>query len=205
MSYIYLLIDQVNKKYQGELIRPMSKQISLSITVIIIICILAIGTFVSFKYYERGEKIKEQIPFLIEGESINYFDLEGMDASSVDAVSLRNGKKLKLFFIFSRPCSVCNKNILYWNKMAELLQNKADCYGIVLDNLTEAYNLKEKANLKFDVYVPKDVDRFIKQMKLHLNYPQTIVYTGKVEFTGLGPLRPEDATRIINMAKALGE
>ncbi len=109
-----------------------------------------------------------------------------------------------MFFIFSRPCSPCNKNIVYWNKFAELLKEHVDCYGIVLNSLSEAYNFNEKRELKFKIYVPQNLDKFLKEMKLKLNFPQTILYTNRVEMLKMGDLKPEDAVKIINIAKRLG-
>jgi hypothetical protein len=52
--------------------------------------------------------------------------------------------------------------------------------------------------------VPEDLERFTEEMRVKLNFPQTIIYhNGKVVSLKLGTLESEDAGKIIKTAKAL--
>ncbi len=126
-----------------------------------------------------------------------------MDTSKITASDLSKDQPA-LIFIFSRPCSPCNKNIPYWNKIGKIIEGRATIYGIVLSDLTEAYNFSERTQLAFPIYIPNDLNQFIKEMKIKFNLPQTILYhRNKVYFTQLGLLNGDDTTDIINTVKKL--
>lgn len=178
------------------------KKINLS-CILTIIGISIIFGFVLFKYNQRLQQITNSIPYIVPGDSIEYFELTGMDTSKLSASDLSIEQPV-LIFIFSRPCSPCNKNIPYWKKIAKILNSRITTYGIVLSGLTEAYNFSEKAKLTFPVYVPNDIKQFIKKMKIKFNLPQTILYhKDKVYLTKLGKLDGDDTVDIINTAKKI--
>lgn len=88
--------------------------------------------------------------------------------------------------------------------MAEILKDNVDFYGVVLGNATEAFNFAEEARLNFEVYVPVDLDTFILNQRIKLNFSQTILYAGnEVKFLKLGVLEGDEAVNIINTAKKM--
>lgn len=179
------------------------KKVSLSTAIILILSVVSICGFVSLKFYQRGEVYKQQLPYMFEGEKITYFDLDGVDQSTVEASAINSGSKPKVFFLFSRPCSPCNKNIVYWNKINEVLKDDADVYGIILDNLSQAYSFTEKKAANFKIYVPQDLERFLKAMRLKLTSSQTILYSKDgIKVIKMGDLNPSDAAGFIQSVKA---
>lgn len=169
---------------------------------LILIGIIIVAGFVIFRLYQINEKNKQELPYLLQGEGIEYFDLIDEDAHQINASVFDGGQRPALIFIFSRPCSPCDKNIAYWRKMKEILKDQVDFYGIVLDETNAAFNFSEEARLNFKVYVPVDLDGFNRKLRIKLNFSQTILYDqGEVKYLKLGKLEGDEATRIINMAK----
>jgi hypothetical protein len=163
--------------------------------------ILILAGFAVFKLYTLNQEAKANLPYLLIGEKIEYFDLLDENAGPIN-VSAFDGDRPALIFIFSRPCSPCNKNIVYWRKMVEILKDEVNFYGIILDNPTQAFNFSDEAQLNFKIYVPRDLDKFILKQRIKLNYSQTILYSGnKVRYLKLGPLEGDEAVNIINMTK----
>jgi peroxiredoxin len=139
---------------------------------------------------------------LLQGEKIDNFNLVDMDAREIDR-SILDKDSVSVIFILERPCSPCDKNVIFYKKMAEMLKGKASFYGIVLNNATEALNFAEQAKLSFKVYVPKQLDTFIDNMRLRMNLAQVIVYTDKVEMIKVGQLSSQDVVQVLNKVKGL--
>lgn len=170
---------------------------------LVLVGIIILAGFAIFRLYQINEKNKQELPYLLKGENIECFDLIDEDASQVDTSVFSSGRPA-LIFIFSRPCSPCDKNIVYWRKMREILEDRIDFYGIILGDATEAFNFSEKAKLNFKLYVPVQLNEFIQKMRLKLNFSQTILYArNEVKYLKLGKLEGEEAVNIINMAKEL--
>ncbi|HLP48116.1 MAG TPA: hypothetical protein VK469_19390, partial [Candidatus Kapabacteria bacterium] len=168
---------------------------------LIIITISVISGFGFYKFYQVNKKLRAAIPYLFPGEKIEYFDILGQDAK-IKNLSDLNSNRTSLIFIFSRPCSPCNKNIVYWKKIASILGDKVKAYGIVLGKINETFELTEKTTLDFDVYVPENLPKFIEMFRLKLNFPQTLIYQDhKVIYQKLGELEGEDAAVIIKKAQ----
>jgi hypothetical protein len=171
--------------------------------VLIMLAILILFGFTVFKLVRVNEQTKAKIPYLVTGERIEYFNLIGEDAAQIDASVFRSDRPA-LIFIFSRPCNPCQKNFKYWEKMKEILGDRVDFYGIILEGTALAFEFSKKANLNFKIYIPEDVDRFIQAMRIKLNLAQTILYTKNgVKYLKLGDLEGEESVNIINMAKKL--
>jgi hypothetical protein len=170
---------------------------------LVLVGIIILAGFAIFRLYQINQKTKQELPYLLQGENIECFDLVDEDAQQVDASVFSSGRPA-LIFIFSRPCSPCDKNIVYWRKMREILEDQVDFYGIIPGNATKAFNFSEKAKLNFKLYVPVHLNEFIQKMRLKLNFSQTILYArGEVKYLKLGKLEGEEAVNIINMAKEL--
>lgn len=171
--------------------------------VLIVAAVLILTAFAFFRLYQVNEKNKKALPYLTPGESIDVFDLLDEGANQVNASALKTDRPA-LIFIFSRPCSPCEKNIVYWRKMHEVLKDGVDFYGIILGDATTAFNFAENAKLDFKLYIPANLDKFIEVMRIKLNFSQTILYAkNEVKYLKLGNLEGEEAANLINMAKAL--
>lgn len=144
-------------------------------------------------------KLLDSIPFLRIGEKIHYFNLLDMSGKKVNSDAL-NEKGIKIVFIFARPCSICNRNIVFWNKISEIVGEKTVCYGIIIDSFAGAYNFYNdyKKQLKFDVYVPESIDTFVKKNRIMLNMPQTILLDTKILYSRIGDLDGNETTKLIN-------
>lgn len=169
----------------------------LKLTVLALLIVLG---YALLKSHQLNRHLREALPYYLVGEEIDYFDIIDMDEKSIDRNALK-GDRPSLIFIFSRPCSPCNKNIVFWQKMAEVLKGKVSVYGIILANVTEAYNFSQRAGLNFKIYVPQDIDTFIEKMRIKMNVSQTIVYNGTVRLVKLGNMEGEEAVSVIKLIK----
>ncbi|MCU0289786.1 MAG: redoxin domain-containing protein [Acidobacteria bacterium] len=171
--------------------------------VLVVLGVLILTGFAFFKLYQVNEKNKQSLPYLTLGESIETFDLLDENATQIKASTFKADRPA-LIFIFSRPCSPCEKNLVYWRKMREVLKDSVDFYGIILGDPTTAFNSMENTKLDFKLFIPADLDKFIQIMRIKLNLSQTILYAqNQVKYLKLGNLEGEDAVNIINMAKTL--
>jgi peroxiredoxin len=165
-----------------------------------LVALIVVLGFLIFKLAEENRKIRSFLPFLIPGEKISYFDLIGENGENIDA-TLLDFQRPSVIFIFSRPCSPCEKNIAYWKKIFSIAKDKADFYGIVIDEPAAAFNFAHKANLKFKIYVPDDYQKFVDHLRLKTNFAQTILYHEHVKLSYWGELDGKRATRIIDEIK----
>jgi hypothetical protein len=168
----------------------------------VLLAIIIVLGFALFKSLNINRLLRGSLPYLTPGETIEYFHLSGMDARTIDDSVLKQDKP-SLVFIFSRPCSPCNKNIVYWKKMAEILKDKVTIYGVILGNVTDAYNFSENTKLNFNIYVPENIDAFIQKLRIKMNLPQTIVFHKTVRLVKLGTMEGEDAVSIIKFVNDL--
>ncbi len=175
------------------------------VTFLVVVGILIVSGAGFFKLYRANQQNKAAIPYLLKGEAIGYFDLIGDDAHTLDRTALKS-KKPSLIFIFSKPCSPCNKNITYWKKISSILKDKVTVYGIVLGNESEAFNFSEQAKLNFKVFIPRDLKAFTSNLRIKLNFAQTIVYhDNRVVHLQLGDLNGDTASGIIRTARELSK
>lgn len=190
------------KIYVRRFLVKMKVKRVCSLSNMVLLAIVIVLGFALYKSLKANHIYRDSLPYLAVGEEIDYFDLTGMDAAAIDASVLKKDKP-SLIFIFSRPCSPCNKNIVYWKKMAEVLKDKVHVYGIILGQPSEAYNFSEDVRLNFDIYVPENVDEFIRKMRVKLNFSQTIVYHEAVRLVQLGNMEGEEAVSLIKFVKDL--
>jgi peroxiredoxin len=194
--YFYI----TNKSFKGK--GKFERERKISDCFIILIIVVIFSTFSIVKLVRANNRLREHLPYLIAGEKIKNFDLIGMNNERITLGHIRESKKPILIFIFSRPCTPCNANIVYWKRMSEILKGRAIVYGIVLDDFKNANDFSLSANLNFDIYVPDQIGRFIKCFRLKFNLSQTILYhSNKVKLLKSGDLSNEDAFRFINIAK----
>lgn len=130
-------------------------------------------------------------------------DACGLMAINSDLLNKRENSTF-LIYIFSQPCSPCNKNTQVWKKIAALSKRDAKAIGIIIDDHQEALAFSEKLKPNFELYVPVDIPKFKDKMKIRTNFAQTILYhDGKVIFVKLGMLQGEDYTHILSTIKHL--
>lgn len=171
---------------------------------ILILCaIIVILGFSLFKSIQVINRLKESLPYLYSGEKIEYFDLTRIQENPTDIDALDNTKP-SILFIFSRPCSTCDRNLLPWQKIAKHLSGKVNIYGIILNDMSGAYNFSKKAKLNFPVFVPKNIKKFIEAFRLRNNSSQTIIcINNRVASLYMGELEGKDAIKILEFAKQL--
>jgi hypothetical protein len=168
----------------------------------VLFTLLIISIYFNISLIRSNSNLINAIPFLQKGEKIKYFNLIDMDGRKITSEALEKNVK-KLIFIFARPCNVCNKNIVFWNKIAEILGDKVTCYGIIIDSLSNAYSFfnENRASIKFNVFVPDKIETFIEKNRIKMNAPQTIVYDGSIVFNRIGDLGSEETIKLINSIK----
>jgi len=142
------------------------------------------------------------LPYFIKGEKIKYFDLVDMNGKEINAQLLKKDTP-SIIFIFSRPCSPCNRNIIYWRRMSDILKGKVNIYGIVLDSISNAKIFASKSELNFPIFVPQDLSGFIKRFRIKLNLPETILYKEGVIRSILGEVDGRGVAEIIKSAKGV--
>ena len=168
---------------------------------LILLCVsLFLG--VSFwKCVNTNRRLAEAIPYITTRETVDYFSLTGVDTSRRTIEDLNNSPQ-SLIFIFSRPCTPCNQNILFWNKLAQITGPNTKIYGIILTGLTDAYDFSQKTTLSFDIYTPDDPEIFKKVWRIRTDQAETILMRYRQPtFVQVGNLTVEDTKAIINRSK----
>ena len=88
--------------------------------------------------------------------------------------------------------------------MTRLLQDKADIYGIILENASNAFGFAEEAKLNFNIYIPQDPAAFSEALRLKMNMAQTIIYHGGgVTKLKMGDLNGKEAADMIKTVRSL--
>jgi hypothetical protein len=176
------------------------KSKTLSVTLVGLAIIILSG-YTIFKLIRVNEQTRAKLPYLDIGEQIKYFDLIDEDSSRLDSTVINSGRPA-MIFIFSRPCTPCQKNLGYWQKFKEILDGQMDFYGIALADASSTFNFAKQAKLNLKLYAPGDLNKFIQVFRIKLNLPQTIIYAQKeVKYLKLGDLEADEAVQIIAAAK----
>jgi hypothetical protein len=84
-----------------------------------------------------------------------------------------------------------------------LLSDRVFVIGIIIGELSSALDLSGIVKLNFNLYVPNDIDDFIKSFRLKFFCSQTIVYLKTVKIVKIGELSIKDATELIIAVKKL--
>jgi len=181
----------------------MQKKPDYRFTIILVLgALLIITGYIAYMYSRENSSLRDSLPYLLKGEKIDYFSLVDMDAKEIDHKTL-NRDRVSIIFIMSRPCSPCDKNVMFFKKIAQILKDRVDIYGIVLDTPTEALNFVEKAKPNYKVYAPTHLETFLDKMRIKLNLSQIIVYKNKVELLRLGELAGETVSQLIEFTKRM--
>ena len=138
-----------------------------SVILYVILLVLIFSLFINYKLSVLNKYYKDKIPYLLEGEKIKNVDLIGEDAQFIDPLRIKKG--ISIIFVFLKSCSPCDKNIIFWKKIAKLLKNEVSVTGVVLNTPTKAFNFENKAKLNFKIYVPDDLPAYIRDMRMMIN------------------------------------
>ncbi len=169
---------------------------------LVIFVLLIFSVFLNYKLFVLNTYHRSLIPFLLKGERIKNFSLLDQNARFIEPFRLKKG--ISLVYIFLKDCSPCDKNIVYWRKIAKIFNQKISVIGVVLGTPTDAFNFAEKANLNFQIYVPDDLAKYTRDMRLMINQSQTIVLQdGKVKMVKMGNMDGSIAIDLINFIKGL--
>jgi peroxiredoxin len=171
-------------------------------TIQIVLVLLIFSLFINYKQFSLNKHYKSLIPYLLEGEKIKNVDLIDRDAQLTNPDQLKKG--ISVVFVFLKNCSPCDKNIIFWKKIAKLFKNRISVVGVVLNTPTEAFSFADKAKLNFKIYVPDDLQKFTEDMRMTINQSQTIVLQdGRVKMVKLGDLGGNGATEVVKKLKGL--
>lgn len=159
-----------------------------------------------YRCTQMNTMLKKSLPYLIKGETLPNANLVRIGDEN-SKVTLLDSKNPIVIFIFPRPCTVCAKNIVYWNKMHTIFGHKITIYGIIADSMTHVFNFWEesgKEKIKFPIYFPDNLEKFIESYRLKLNSAQTIlVDRSKLEHIIIGDLNGESAVAFIKRAREI--
>lgn len=125
--------------------------------------------------------------------SIEVVDLEGKSEN----INFSKINKKSLLFIFSLPCVPCEKNFAFWQRLYATLKQDAYIVAIAMAELNEAMFLKNTDVIKFQIYIPKDKNKFGSSYRVFA-LPQTLLIDnkGKIQWIKLGNLNGDDYNEI---------
>jgi len=165
---------------------------------VLILFLVLMLVFMMFNQKKQIDRLKAGNVFLSVGDDLKQLELVDI-ANNQKTHKLNDG--VSILFVFEKPCSPCNKNINFWNKIAILLREKVQTYGIIEEDFSNARETKLQNRVVFPLYAPVDVDEFRKVIPTSINLPQTVVVmNGKVSNLYVGQLSPESVKDIMQIA-----
>ena len=151
------------------------------------VTLLGFGLYLNIK---SKEKIVDKLANLQVGESIDEMILITENGTKVNKYKM-NTYEMAVIFIFSWPCSPCNKNIPFWQRIGSL--KKADIFGIVIEDAKKMTSFAESMNLNFHLFCPLDINKFKQDFRLKFDLAQTLLLKkGKIIYVNVGELTPQD-------------
>lgn len=121
-----------------------------------ILCIVVVSSAITIlNLYRTNTQLKAAIPYLLPGEKPHYFHIS--DRKNEIFTRLPQNRPV-FIFIFSRPCSACEKNVYFWNKIIDLTTNKFMAMGIILDIRDFELIFEKSRTFKFRIYVPENIE-----------------------------------------------
>jgi len=135
----------------------------------------------------------------------NNVNLISLNGEEISFIKLLN-EKPTLIFIFSRPCSPCERNIVLWKRLYSIL-NRINCniriFGLILNQPGKEKEV-EKLNLNFEVYyLSYEAIQLLKNSKYNINASQTILYKQGIKLYFVGNLTLKDVNCILLFCKNL--
>lgn len=134
----------------------------------IALVLLIFSGFTNYKLFKLLRHYRNALPYLLADETIDYLDLESTD-ENIPALKELPDNVLSILYIFSQPCTACDKNLIYLKKFPRLLDKSVTVRGVVIGSLSDAYEFVQNAEPGFDIYVPKDLNRFGAEFRLKFN------------------------------------
>lgn len=183
----------------------MKNQVNTTVVILsfLVLIIVAISTIAILKITNQNAMLRKQVFSLSPGEKIPAIELIDMNEQIQDIYSVQK-KKLLFIYIFERPCSPCNRNIIYWKRISEIMEGDAEFVAVLIDDLPKALEFSQKKKTNFPLYVPTNRENFVRAMKIKSNAAQTIlVNKSVVERVILGDMDGENYTDILIQAKKL--
>lgn len=167
------------------------------------IILLLLSGYFNYKLFKVNRYYQQALPYFIPGERIDYLGLQSTDEKAPNPEKL-DDSAIQILYIFSQPCSPCDKNIIYLKKFARLLDKSVIIRGIAIGTLSEGYDLAQKVDLGFNIFIPQDLDRFKKEFRLKFKSSQLIVCRGRtVLYVKTGEISSEEFPEILNMIRSL--
>jgi peroxiredoxin len=154
-------------------------------------------------YINKMEYFKNLVPFLSENEKIP--EITFIDDKTEIVLIHQNPEKPSLVFIFERPCSTCTKNIVFWNKLCELANEKAYVFGIIQDQV-DMFEIAKAKKFPIKLISPANIDVFKKKWRVYLNLSLTyLIVKNKVKLIKIGDIGADDVKLIFNMLNEVKE
>ena len=169
-----------------------------------IACVLLVFSgFFNYKLYKISKQYQQSLPYLVPGESISSLKLLGTTEYTPD-LKRWDESAIQVIYIFSQPCTICDKNMIFLKKFSRLLERPVIILGIVVGNLSEGYEFARKAELEFNIYVPEDLSKFKKDFRIKFNDSQLILCRGlEIVYVKLGELSSGEFVTILELIRGL--
>jgi hypothetical protein len=163
--------------------------------------LLIFSGFFNYKLSKINRYYQQLLPYLVPGERISSFKLLGASENIPDLKELDEAA-IQVIYIFSQPCTPCDKNMIFLKKFSRLLDRSVIIRGIIVGNLSEGYDFARKAELDFNVYVPENLDQFKKEFRLKFSYSQLIICRGReIVFVKIGELSSDEFGTILELIR----
>jgi hypothetical protein len=173
--------------------------------IIFLVFLLLVSVFVNVRFLVGRSNFvhKKSVPYLLKGEKLgelNLIDLKGQ----IFINTFLEDKDITLLYIFSRPCSICNKNINQWNKIVKILKGQINVLGIISDSSSEDLEpFRNENRFGYKIYTTVDSTKFKNDFRIILPYAQTLIFKNNVlKKTYIGELSGEQTIQIIEYIKA---
>lgn len=162
---------------------------------IVSIALFVVSVFVF--YYLENRQLKESLNSVYKGEKIERLELSDMNGQRIGFADASRAKR-SLIFIFERPCSPCNKNLGYWNRLSSLGGKDAKTFGVIVDTQETMVNFAMNRKVNFAVGAPVDKNEFVKTFRLHYNFSETILMEGnRVKLVHIGDFDTDSFARFV--------
>ena len=175
---------------------------TMFILCLISILVIFILSYIIIKQNKSLLELKNSIPHMVIGETIDYFDLVCENGITINATVFNQKQKYKysVIFILSRPCAPCNKNLPFWKKISSI--KNVDAYGIMINSKSEMINFSKSMKLNFNLFCPINTKRFRKAFKIKNKLSHTLLIKSRsVLFAKVGELSANDYFKMTKILK----
>ncbi len=170
-----------------------------------ILFLLVVVVVLGFSLYRAGlliRELREHIPYLIVNETLPPFEFLSINEEKEESHAGEDSVP-KLIYIFSRPCTRCDKNTIFLKKLYSILKGKVKFYGVVVADDSTAFNFAAKSKLPFPLFIPKDINAFVKSFRLSNNSSHLIIAdNNKVQYVCIGTLTDVEVKHAIKLLRS---